>query len=252
MAINKPLLRSVLKNLRAVPYDRRDYSNSMMAPQEMLDFLAMVAGIKPVYLLGRGFDDGQWVKGVIDMADRLGLHIINGSEWDASGNSQEFPAWFAPGQQDHEVFYVTRTRGNAEAVDAAIKNPPITMEAEARLLDYPLCCVEDHYHRDALMKRAYYMMLQRTGGGDVPEMQRLIREDVQLATATPEEESMLAEAGELRPAPFTSINMCPACAADPQRPAGRVSRRYEALAATIDETFRQEIAAIPKPTGSSE
>ena len=92
--VNKPLLRSVLKNLRAVPFDRRDYSNCMIAPQEMLDFLAMMAGIKPVYLLGRGFDDPPWVKGVIAIADKMGLHIINGPEWNACPDAHEYPAWF--------------------------------------------------------------------------------------------------------------------------------------------------------------
>src|SRR5437868_1820106 len=115
-SINKPLLRSVLKNLRAVPL-RRDYSHRMMAPQEMLD--------------------------------------------------------------------------------------------------YPLCCVQDPYHRSALLKRTYYSILQRIAGGDVPEMERLIREDVQLGPATPEEQAMLDDAREFRPKAFTSINMCAACAADP-------------------------------------
>ena len=50
--MNKPVLRNALKKLRAVPFDRNEYANVMIAPQEMLDFLAMVAGIKPVYLLG--------------------------------------------------------------------------------------------------------------------------------------------------------------------------------------------------------
>ena len=117
------------------------------------------------------------------------------------------------------------------------------MKEEAYLLDYPLCCVQAHYQRSALMKRTYYVMLERTAGGDIEKMQRLMRENVKLATATPQEESMLTEAQEFQPAFFTSLNMCAECAADPARPAMQQSRRYEHLATVIDDTLRQETAA---------
>ena len=61
MSVNKPRLRSALKKLRQVRFDRSDSANVGMAPQEMLDFPAMLAGLKPVCLVGRGFDDPDWV-----------------------------------------------------------------------------------------------------------------------------------------------------------------------------------------------
>ena len=44
----------------------------------------------------------------------------------------------------------------------------------------------------------------------------------------------LEEAMAVTPCPFTSIDMCAACAADPEGPARRLSGRYAALAASID------------------
>jgi hypothetical protein len=66
--VDKSVLRSTLKKLRALPLDGTGPANIMMAPQEMLDFLAIRAGIKPVHLLGRGFDDAKWIEGVLAMA----------------------------------------------------------------------------------------------------------------------------------------------------------------------------------------
>jgi hypothetical protein len=63
----------------------------MMVSQETLDFLAVIAGLKPVYLLGRGFDDPQWVRRVINIANKLDLHIIKGTEWNARPDADEYP-----------------------------------------------------------------------------------------------------------------------------------------------------------------
>ena len=117
------------------------------------------------------------------------------------------------------------------------------MDEEARLLGYPPCCVRDHYRRDALMRITFYRMLERASGGDLDEIKRLLREDVQLVAETSEEIDGLAEAREFRPAPFTSFNMCPDCAAQDASPARLLSGRYEALAQAVDRQLAAEIAA---------
>ena len=52
--MNRVRLRNALTKLRSIAYDRNDHANRMIAPQEMLDFLAMAAGIKPVPLRNPG------------------------------------------------------------------------------------------------------------------------------------------------------------------------------------------------------
>lgn len=83
MQPNKSLLRSTLRELRGIEFDRTEYANLAMAPQEMLDFLATLDGLKPVYLLGRGFDDPNWIKGVQEIANKKRLHIVPGAYWGA-------------------------------------------------------------------------------------------------------------------------------------------------------------------------
>jgi hypothetical protein len=62
--MNRVRLRNALKKLRNIEIDRSDEANRMIAPQEMLDFLAMAAGIKPVFSNGArlcrpGMDRGR-------------------------------------------------------------------------------------------------------------------------------------------------------------------------------------------------
>src|SRR5947209_1611537 len=92
--MDMPLLRSTLKKLRALPLDPANHANVMMAPQEMLDFLALRAGIKPVFLLGRGFDDPQWIEGALEISRKAGLHIVEGPMWDAQTDDEGLPRWF--------------------------------------------------------------------------------------------------------------------------------------------------------------
>jgi hypothetical protein len=245
--MDMPVLRNTLTQLRAISFDRSVPANASMAPQEMLDFLAMLAGIKPVYLLGRGFDDPQWVEGLVALARKKRLYLLEGPMWDAGPVSPGAPIWLHDylntTQGDRPAFYICRTRANAEAVQRSFENPPITMEEEARLLGYPLCCVREHYEQDALFEHAFYMLLQRHGQGDVAEMMRLLREDVAMNAETPEEEEAFTKATSFNQNPFTSFQMCSQCAEDSTRPAGRISRRYEQLARTVDQRLAREIFA---------
>ncbi len=248
MKIHKPRLRNALRKLRRIPFDRSDPANVAMAPQEMLDFLAMFAGLKPVCLVGRGFDDPDWVVGVERVAEDMRLHVVYGAKWYAEPEHAGLPDWYAeveaPNSDDAPVVYICRQRTVAEAVRAVSKTGEITVEKEAGLLGYPECCVRDDYRRTRTFNEGFSLMLHRTAGGDEDEMRRIIREDVPMTAETEEERSMLSEATELRFVPFTSIQMCAACAADPDSAAMQVSRRYEALACAVDTNLTAEISRV--------
>src|SRR5260221_987874 len=251
--MNKPLLRSTLKNFRALPLDKANHANVMIAPQEMLDFLALRAGIKPVFLLGCGYDDLKWIEGVVAMARKAGLHEVDGPMWNAKADDEALPRWFRDHlkavRQASQAFYICRTRSTAEEVEKSFENPPITMEQEAQLLGYPLCCVRAHYDRASLLDRTLYKMLERTANGNVEEMQRLLCEDAEIKAETPEEQAALKEATEFTPAPYTSFYMCPACIADQDGPATQLSRQYEDLALAIDATLPAQIAKNQEGVG---
>ena len=83
---------------------------------------------------------------------------------------------------------------------------------EAALLGYPASCVRAEYQRNECLDRAYFMMLSRTAGKTQQRIRFLIDDDVRLTAETPAEIAMLEAASTVNMAPFTSINMCGACA----------------------------------------
>lgn len=215
MKIDKPRLRNALKKMRRVPFDHTDPINVAMAPQEMLDYLAMLAGLKLVCLVGRGFDDPDWVAGVERLAREMRLQVVNGLEWDAEPEHAGLPDWYsdvAPTDPSpRQVVYICKSQAVAREVRAVCDMGKIAMEDEARLLGYPPCCVRDHYRRNRMFDEALMLMFQRISGGDEEEMKRIVREDVGVSPETEWEKSLLAEATVHRPAPFTSVNMCASC-----------------------------------------
>jgi hypothetical protein len=243
--MEKIVLRSLLKKLRALPIDRADRHNVMTAPQEILDLLAARAGIKPVCVLGRGFDDAKWIEAAVAIAKKADLHVLEGPMWNAEPVDETLPQWF----REHlramspaaNAFYICKLSTHAHAVRKSFENQPITMEEEALLLGYPLCCVQAHYERGALLYRTFYTMLDRRAKGDVAEMRRLVREKVKVTPETQDEEADLRRATEFTLAPFTSFHICGACAADASRPAYQVSQKYKGLVFLVDRNFANRV-----------
>ena len=249
---NKALLRSVYRKLGAVPFDRSDAGHRLDAAQDRLDFLAMLAGLKPVFLLGRGFDDPQWVGGVLRIAADLALRAVEGPYWDANLEEEGLPAWFATrlreGLSGCRAYYVARARSVADEAAEVCENGRPTPAQEARLLGYPECCVLAHYERSRRYRATWLGMLERAAAGDETEMRRLLRSGAPLEPESGAAQAALADALAATPAPHTSVDMCEDCQASPDSPAMRLSRRYAALAKAVDPGFA---AAGPAPSATS-
>lgn len=245
--MDRILLLGTLKKLLDLPFEPAEY-NVPSPDQEYLDFLAMVAGIKPVFLAGRGFDDPRWTAGVIDIARKVGLRVLTGPIWNAKPERHGLPAWFVAFSHEArggDAVFICRDDEIAATVQAALDGGPVTVADEARLLGYPACCVEAAYYRDECLDHAYYEILKRASGGDEDRMRRLIDEDAQLAAETPEEDALLETAGDVVRAPFTSIHMCPACRRSENSPARKLSQQYRDLAYSIDRSFAGQLARGP-------
>jgi hypothetical protein len=215
----------------------------------MLDFLAMLAGLKPVFLLGRGFDDPSWIEGVSAVASGMNLHVLTGPKWEVEPGNIGLPDWYAEvapknPKDDQSVFYICKLKSTATKVNDVCSSGIITMEQEASLLGYPACCVQHHYQSVRAMNSGFNRMLQRYSKGDIEEMKRIVREKVGVTPETPEEISDFWLVSNLQPAPFTSFYMCATCATSPRSPAQRISTMFESLARAVDRTLVEEIRAF--------
>jgi hypothetical protein len=246
---NKSRLRNTLKKLKKIPSDRTDMREAQAGAQEALDFLAMMAGEKPVMLLGRGYNDPIWIKGVLQVATNTKLHMVEGPFWDASpdaGAGADLPDWYLDHTRraftEHRAWYISRAKSAADEVAEICETATITVADEARLLNYPDCCVRAHYDRAAEYQRIWLDMLRRKAGGDDQKAADLLAANEPLEPETDEDIKRLEAAMRAIPVPFTSINACDACInGGPSAPANVKSLEGRALANEIDEGLSRSI-----------
>lgn len=251
-AAEKPFLRNCLRMLQDVEAELGAGIDRRETGQEMLDMLAMQAGLKPVFLLGRGLDDPSWIAGVLAVARELGLRIVEGPYWDATPFGSELPAWYVQRTQTALVpyrgWYVCDDAAAEHAVQAiGAADGRLTIAEEAELLGYPICCVAAHYERALAFHRATFSILARHGDGDAGRMAALFDLAGRLPAQTRSEHADLEAAAAIVPAPYGSWNMCLACATDGDGPSARLARRYASLARTVDAGWAAGLAASAEP-----
>ena len=245
---NKARLRNTLKKLTAIDLGPDDGHDHATAAQEALDFMAMMAGIKPVLMIGRGFNNTQWIKGALQIAVDLKLQIVEGPYWDAvaAPAGDDLPEWYIEHTraafEGFRAHYVCKARATAEEVAELCRTGSLTVADEARLLDYPPCCVEAHYAQSRDYQLAWISILEREAGGEETEMRRLLADGAPLTPASDDERARLLAAMAVRTAPFTSVNMCQACTESSDGAARRMSRRYGELARTLDQGLARDLA----------
>ncbi len=234
---NLPRLRSLMKKLYAAPIAWTDGYVAATAGQEALDFIAMAAGIKPVYLTGRGFDETGWRDTVEAVARTGGFHVLTGPYWHAAPADEALPSWFTAPTRERlaagQACYVAKTRRVASELAELAAGAQPGIAREARLLGFPECCVAAHYASMAALERARFDLIRRRAGGEEAEMRRLAAAGQPVLPETEEERARMAAAVRVLPAPRTSLNMCAACAADPQSPGRSLAADYAALARAL-------------------
>lgn len=243
---DKPRLRSALRKLYAADIDWSDSYVRATAAQEAIDFIAMMAGLKPVYVTGRGFDHDGWRAVVLELAASNRLYVVPGPYWEAVRPSSELPGWFIEigrkGLDEGRAHYVAKGRAVADEIKALAEEGRPEVAQEARLLGFPVCCVEAHYAAAAAFEHATFEILSRRTDGDEAEMRRLAEGPEPVRPETDEERMLLATAVNVRPARYTSLNMCESCAADPESPGAKLSRAHAAMVAALSGKKRRDRA----------
>jgi len=235
----KPQLRNALKKLRAVEARIGEEFDRVETGQEMLDLLAVVDGLKPVFLHGRGLVDPAWMAGVVDVARGLGLRIVQGPCWNPLPPGEAFPGWYVECVETelapYRPFYICKASVVAREVEeicAAGGRP--TIEREAALLGYPECCVVEHHAQMSAYYRYVIARIEELAAGDEGRMRALYGTEIDLAPRSPEEEYLLDIAFDIVPCPFGSWNACRACQDEDDSPSLALSEAYQALAWDVD------------------
>ena len=246
--IKRPETEILYQDLKDIGASQDESAHEDDLAQEILDFLAMAAGFKPVFLLGRGMDAPGWLLGVANVASEAGFRVIEGPYWDATPFGK-FPDWYKDQTQAQlapfTATYISADRETADQIDA-IKDADgrLSITLEAQLLGYPDCCVAVHYDRAVQYHQAIFSILKRHAGGDDAQMQALLRGGATLGPATPEEIAHMEVAFDLNPAPFGSWNQCQHCARHNDSPSAKLSEQYKNLAETTDLDLLRTLSRV--------
>jgi hypothetical protein len=233
---DKLKLRRVLRRLRTLPVS----GSGGAAAQEALDFLAMIAGLKPVYLGGRGNDDPEWIAEIRAIAKELALNVVDGGYWCADAAFSGLPDWYARAAREslagYQAIYVARTKAHVVAVKAACATLAPSIEEEARLLGYPLCCVTEHYARSRRFHTLVLNIVTRAASGDIDRMSEMVAFQTIPDMTLPEQDEF-ARVLDMQPLPYTSALMCGRCHTSKTSPAARLARQYSELANAVDPAY---------------
>jgi len=212
----KPHLKKTLRHMYALQNLCGPELNADDALQEMLDFLCMMRGVKPVFVTGRGISDRNWITGMAKIARESGLRVQEGPFWDACPWPDDIPAWYAEDTrallEPFRAVYITRAKKAGDEVAAiCARGGRLSMADEARLLAYPECCVRAHYLRAEGWNRATLSILARHCDGDEAKMKEMLASEELPPAETEEEKIIYKSAYTVFPAKFGSWNLCAKC-----------------------------------------
>jgi len=204
------------------------------ARQEGLDLVATIAGLKPLCLAGRGVADVDWHAALRRVAAEAGLCLLEAAPWFPADPSGTLPDWYVAATARRgaaTVAYLCRDDAVRRRAAALSAEGRVAAADEAALLGYPVCCVAQHHRRALAFERLRIELLERIAQGDRERMARLVAAGIEPLPTSEADWRRQARLTAIAPAPATSVNMCDACATDPESAAARLSRRYRALAA---------------------
>jgi len=229
-------LRKAAERLKQIPWDTTSNFNRLVAPQEILDYLAMLGGVKPVYILGRGFDDPLWIRGIRGLSVDLGLFVLDGLPWEPLAIEGPLPLWYREYlrrlELQHVVSYIARLEPVAEEVFPFSQSGHATEADEARLLGYPECCVRAYHATLRKINEAEFGIALRDSGGHPEKLRTRLKEGFVIEARNEEEARALEPNWVL--GPFTSVFLCESCQAAENSPGRRLSDRMDRFLAKVD------------------
>ncbi|MGY9018551.1 MAG: hypothetical protein ACKVHX_03670 [Alphaproteobacteria bacterium] len=229
------------RKLTALLEKQGDSADRRELVAEIHDFLAMLDGLKPVFLHGRGLAPPLWIEEVLELARCLGLCIVEGPFWDAT-TYEELPKWYADHCRAELAPYRAWSICLDEPVAALVQNindasGRLSVTEEAQLLGYPECCVNAHYQRARQYHRGTLAILNRLAEGDESKMKQFLTRGANLAPATQDEADDFDAAFDIHEPQLGSWNMCPACARETNSASKILSRQYSEVIQKADLKF---------------
>jgi len=173
----------MVRELTKVPIDRGEPYVRESSAQDTLEFAAMLLKLKPIFLLGRGFDDPTWVSAVKGIASRLRVPMIESAIWNVDYSKLEVPPWYRALRETagETATYMSADPSAITEVRKISARGWVSPAEEARLLGYPLCCVEERHKNSFVVAECLFRAAMGAAKGDEAKAREMILADVEFA-----------------------------------------------------------------------
>jgi hypothetical protein len=257
-------LRRLFEELREIGFDLREKESHHENLTDILEILAVAAGLKPAHLNGQGFRSETLLVDLERVADHWSLfhtrtagivhHRPRALRCDVAIAEWKRAQQISEAHRAPSLLWIYQRPELSEAIGRLVRGE----EGSAVVLGYPQCCVLASGEKDLLLFEEYVRALVRAGSPQSPD--QIIRQiEADAGVMDQKISAIFSDAmGRVTKTrgiyPFVSYTACGACLASPLSPTARLNRSMKDLALSMSAEFVSEIVAAAggEPTTSKE
>lgn len=245
-------LRSLLRDLREIPFDRERKASDLEILIDYLEIVAVAAGEKPAHLQGQGMRSIHLMHALRRVATAHGLLVMQTGpllprflraptydprffEWERQRDREERA-------KEGHVLWIYRDR----ELEPAIRRATDGETDVSTVLGYPACCVREYFEAGVRMSEATVRAYQtQYGAKDADDFIRLAKDNAAVTIPPADRPQIRHVFGYVQFAP------CRACAESATSPGAEInwamrrlaSRLSPAFARAIDKAIKVEVLA---------
>jgi hypothetical protein len=235
-------LKPLFVDLRAIRFDENEKQSRAENLIDVLEIVAVAAGLKLTHLNGHGFRSDQLHADLQGVATAHGLHTVRTTPClpyhpRASNLPLEIKNWHRTDAEDRQrvapdVLWIYKDPAAPAAIQKALRGE---VGGDA-VLGYPKCCVTYHSEFGIRMNELYYGALKKKyPGEDVTALMARMQanEEIEIAGPTPK----MTALESARQFPYVQFHACPNCLQKAGTPGSKVNATMRELAFGLDPAF---------------
>ena len=235
-------LRSLLRDLQAMPFEREGKVSDLEILIDYLEIVAVAAGMKPAHLQGQGMRSIHFMHSLRRVATTHGLLVMQTGpllprflrapsydprffEWEQQRDREERA-------KEGKVLWIYRDRELEPAIQKATEGETDV----SAILGYPPCCVREYFEAGVRVSEATVRAYEtQYGAKDADDFIRLAKENAPV-TIPPSDRPRIRHAFS-----YVQFAPCQECAESATSPGAEINWAMKRLAARLSPAFVRSI-----------
>ena len=247
MSLEDAALRSLLRDLQGMRFDREGKASDLEILIDYLEIVAVACGEKPAHLQGQGMRSTDFMHALRGVAAAHGLLVmqtgpllprfLRAPTYDARFFEWELQRDREERAREGNVLWVYRDR----ELEPAIRKASEGETDVSAVLGYPACCVREHFEAGVRMSEATVRGYQtQYGAKDAEDFIRLAKENAAVTIPA-------ADRPQIRHSfSYVQFSPCRECAESPTSPGAEINWAMKRLASRLSPAFQRAIEKAVK------